>query len=441
MPDLSQVRELKPSEVEGQLILKTYQGPWDYSFSRYDTRQSKITSNYVADLGGTKLEGTFKCREGLYLHRDENGPFGIQALWRFIDMDRKKEYVINTGKYSLSDPYFRNDSVFIMCSKEDFSSWNWRVELDSLRTAYLTYLDSENRSYHFIDSVEYPLNQRFGNLTFDEQENMWRITQDSLRFHFKNSRLQKQEVDTRLLATQFDQFNPRYIRERRNTYFRVGRHRTLKHSHESILYHFWYRESDTLFYEVPFEGPLFNTELYNIQTRGFLGSLKPREDGIMDWMRYFPNNEIQMHRIEPNGGPHHIEYFPQYQYPGYIIFSMWSMPDGSFYLAGGGKRTNFQMQALLIKVDSNGVHDPELGDNIFQVSYNPEQDWLDLFIDDRDLLLWYEIWDIQGIMLHQGPVKSFEAIKLFRGSKGLHFVKLFSRDRQKYYGRRMFIRY
>ncbi len=437
MPDQSRILEIEEGPEEGQFILRATHDYGSYSFTTYDAIKDEVIDNYVAQSGSSKALGTFKLKEGLYLHRDEDNLFNLRAKWRFIDIRKKKETQIEPNFFSLTDPFYRNDSTFIICSQEALNYSHFGYVLDSLPRAYLSYLDEKQGAYHFLDSLDYPMKQRFGTLIFDEKEKAWRITQDSLRFHFRKGQIIKTKVDSNLFFGRMSYYN----RERRNLYLRAGRHRTFKDSSQSILHHFWYRESDTLEYTIPYEGSLVGQELFNLQGIGFIASLKPREDGYLDWMRYLPNNEIQMHRISPNGERESIQYFPQFNYPGYILYAMRSRPNGTFYLAGAGKRSVSQMKALLIKVDSNGVHDPPLGETIFQVHYNPEQDWLDLFYDKDDEKLWYQIWDMQAIMQHEGPVKSFEAMKLFRGSKGLHFVKLFSFDRQKYYGRRMFIRY
>lgn len=439
-----QIRTVDFTQRADEILLRAFHyykdGRLASSFSYFDHPSGTLVDNFVSNYGYTNLSQTFRIKGGYYLCRVEDRPFDLRAQWNFINLNRKREFLIPLDRFSLSDPYFRNDSVFIICSEQALNQSFQGQELDSSRKAYLCYFNQFQGEVQFLDSIIYPTNQRFGNLRYLATKDLWQITQDSLRIQFKNGQILRQFVDSNLFMVNFKHSNPYTFREVRNRYFREGHQRTFSDTMGAKLYHVWYREQDTLEYLLNFKGTLRNTENYNIDVRGFLGSLKAREDGIMDWMRYTPDNEIYLHRFEPNGA-HYTSYFPQYQYPGYILYDIRSMPDGTFYIVGGGKRTNNQMKALIIKVDSNGVHKEPIRDALFQVHYNPQQDWLDLFYPYADETLWYEIWDMQGVMLHEGPVKSFEAMKIFRGSKGVHFVKLYSFDRQEYYGRQFFIRY
>lgn len=438
----SRINKVELGWVKNTLVLRgpvlRIDGSKGYSFSQFNTRTNKLDWSYFAQKGSSIA--TFKLKPELYLHRNEVSRFDLRASWYFINLALNRETLIEIDRYSLSDPIHLNDSTFILCSQQLFSQNFPGYRLDSSRIVFMTYLDEETGSYHFVDSVELPVAPRFGRLAFDKNTQSWSVSQDSLRVYFRHGKLLKVKIDPRLMADGLGIRNPYYLREYRNEYLREGRHRTYVDTMGAKLYHLWYREKDTLEYTLDFEGSITNQERHNIQFLGFLQSLKPREDGVMDWMRYSNNDEIQMYRFGIDGKVRSKELFPKYRYPGYIIHWMWSMPDGSFFLGGAGKRTNSHMQALLIKVDSNGVHDPSLGDLNFELHYNAEQDWLDLFMDDQDLLLWYEVWDMNGILLHEGPAKSFEALKLFKGAKGAHILRLFSFDKQVFYGSRLFIR-
>lgn len=432
----TQIRHILPQQADQAIVLGAnhlYQNDREaYSFSRFNLETGKITKHFVASKG----VADFLVNDDLYLQRHGASDFDLRCNWAFVDLNKEEERWLELKHYSLSDPYIKNDSAFIICSKALIDYQNPGLKVDSMRTAYLTYLNSENGSYQFIDSVEYPILQQHGALQYLDKEGSWQITQDSLRFCFKAGRITKSRIDSLLILKPYRWPS---VRGQRYLYFRNGRHYTFRDTLGARLYHYWYREQDTLEYALNFSGPFRNIEEFNLQT-GFLGSLRPRNDSVMDWMRYLENGSVEMHRFEPNG-QHHIQYFNQPDYPHYSIWTMRSMPDGSFYLVGGEKRSIDKMMGIIIKVDANGQHEEILGENRFQIHYNPEQDWLDLFYDELDEKLWYEIWDMSGVRLHQGPVKSFEALKLFRGSKGLHVVKLYSFDRSVYYGRRTFVRY
>lgn len=409
-------------------------------FSTFSSEQGILVENYLAPYDYLNLEAKIPLNDSIVALRISPGQFDLRAEWVFIDLNAKKETFISPVSYSLTDPFYKGDSVFLICSKKEIDPNRFGGVVDSERGAYLTYLNLADGSLHYLDSLIYPMDPRFGALRYNLKLSAWQITQDSLRILFKNGQVQDQFVDSNLLQEAFGIRNSFYTRQVRNTYFRKGRQATFKDTLGHRLLHIWYNEVDTIKYLFDFEGAFKGQELNNLQGLGYLVSLKPRKDGIMDWMRYLPDGNIQLHRIEPNDGAHFVQYFNKEDFPGYSILCMWSMSDGSFYLGGTEKRTNSKSKALLIRVDSSGNHYQYLGENRFQLHYNQEQDWLDLFMDNQELELYFEIWTIDGVLIQEGPARSFEVIKLLTGAKGIHFLKLYSRDKSKYYGRRLFIR-
>jgi hypothetical protein len=442
---LTDLLSIHPTTSEDQLLLLSRQsypeGLKGRGFSYFSHQSGALNSNFVVNHKLHNVDAQFILSDDLIVQRLASGRFNLAAQWLRIDLEAKDTQWISPLEYSLSDPVIKGDSIFILCSAKAIDYSTFGNEVDSVRTAYLTLLDFRNGTYEFLDSVVYPMPQKFGSLRYLQKQGIWQITQDTLRFTFKNGAIWSESVDSNLLPKAFSTNYSYYFYDIRNTYLRQGFQRTFRDTLGCRLYHVWYREQDTLEYFIDFEGPLLPQEKLNLNHNHPLGSFHARADGVMDWLRYLEGDEIQLHRIEPKGGQHFIQYFEKGAYPHYSISCIRSMPDGSFYLGGGAKRSGARIKALLVKVDSNGLHDPVIGAGIFQIHYNREQDWIDLFMDDQGLELYFEIWTIGGTLIQEGPVKSYEAIQLLKGSKGVHILKLFNRKRDTYYGRRAFVRY
>ena len=202
-------------------------------------------------------------------------------------------------------------------------------------------------------------------------------------------------------------FNPKQYKE----YFRQGLRYTFRDTLGAKLYHYWYRLQDTLEYALNFAGPLVGMESANLNSGNFLLSLKPREDRVMDWLRFLPDGTIDLHRFEPTGQHFHHN-FTLKDYPRYGVSCMWSMPDGSFYLGGRAEKTLAKGMALLIYIDSLGNSKTLPGHNIFNLHYDHERESLKVFYDEDQGELDYQIWDMTGKPRQSGFFDVMEGISL-----------------------------
>jgi hypothetical protein len=389
---------------------------------------AQLPGNIDQNLSAVSI---FKLNPNLYLSRHEINIYFEEhkTTWRFLNLSTNDTALISLEKYSLSDPAFKNDSVFILVSALNIRD-SGRFILDQERKAYLTYLDPQTQSYHFIDSLQYPLKPHNGHLSYLAASKQWELIQDSLRFRFKNGGLiDSSWVDSQLLAADLNNYQ---------SFFRQGISKTYRDTLEAKLYHYWYRLGDTLEYALNFEGPLIGMEELNLRTGFGIKSLKPREDGVLDWLRFMPDGSIDLHRFEADG-KHFSRNFNLQDYPRYGISCMWSMPDGSFYLGGRAAKSASKGQALLICIDTLGNSKALLGENVFNVHYRKAQQTLDVFYDQNQGQLDYQIWDISGKPWQSGFFDVMEGIRLKTAPPGIYYVQLWTRSGE-YLGRRAFIR-
>jgi hypothetical protein len=398
----------------------------------YNPQQNSL----LAQLPGTidqslSSVSIFKLNPSLYLSRHETNIYfeEYKTTWRFLNLSSKDTALISPEKYCLSDPALKNDSVFILVSALSIRD-SGRFILDQERKTYLTYLDPQTQSYLFIDSLQYPLKPENGHLSYLPESKQWELIQDSLRFRFKKGGLiDSAWVDSQLLAADLNDYQ---------SFFRQGLSKTYRDTLGAKLYHYWYRLEDTLEYALNFEGPLLGMEELNLRTGFGMKSLKPREDGVLDWLRFMPDGSIDLHRFEADG-KHFSRTFNLQDYPRYGISCMWSMPDGSFYLGGRAAKSVSKGQALLIYIDAQGNSKALLGENIFNVHYRQAQQILDVFYDQDQGQLDYKIWDVSGKPSQSGFFDVMEGIRLKTAPPGIYYLQLWTRSGE-YLGRRAFIR-